>query len=228
MRLFINERLVRRNSTLGKIFTWGGLGIVIVSVVISFQSPQELNPYVFGGFLGVLLTQIGAVLTNRWGRQPRLDEVLSAALKGLDGRYALFHYLLRVDHALFTPHGAYVLIPRTEDGVIEFEDGRWYQQRERAGFLRRGGRRAIGGFQQKAESSTSKLLRRLRKILPENAVPEVKPVLVFVHTDAQVKVQEAPQFAVHYKKMKAWLRNAPKDQGLDSDQIDHLASSLGV
>ncbi len=228
MRLFINERLVRRNSTLGKIFTWGGLGIVIVSVVISFQSPQELNPFVFGGFLGVLLTQIGAVLTNRWGRQPRLDEVLSAALKGLDGRYALFHYLLGVDHALFTPHGVFVLLPRTEDGEIEFEDGQWYQERERAGFLRRGGRRGIGGFQRQARSSTSKLLRRLRKILPENAAPDVKPVLVFVHTDAQVKVQDASLLAVHYKKMKAWLRRVPKGQGLDSDQIDHLAGSLGL
>lgn len=228
MRLYINERLVRRNSTLGKILTWGGLGIVIVSVVISFRSPQELNPYVFGGFLGVLLTQIGAVLTNRWGRQPRLDEVLSAALKGLDARYALFHYLLRVDHALLTPHGVFVLIPRTEDGVIEFEDGRWYQQRERAGFLRRGGRRAIGGFQRQAESNKSKLLRRLRRIFPENAPPEVQPVLVFVHTDAQVKVQDAPHLAVHYKKMKVWLRRVPKYQGLDSDQIDHLASSLDL
>jgi hypothetical protein len=227
MHLYINERLVRRNSTLGKILTWGGLGIVIVSVVISFQSAQELNPLVFGGFLGVILTQFGAILTNRWGRQPRLDEVLSNALKGLDARFALFHYLLGVDHALFTPNGVFVLLPRTEDGVIGFEDGGWYQQQEKRGLLRRGGKREIPGMQRKAASATAKLLRRLKKHIPEDALPEIETVFVFVHTDAIVKVQDAPCPSVHFKKLKSWLRRVPKSQGLEPDQIAELARSLG-
>lgn len=227
MRQFINERLIRRNSTLGKVFTWGGLGIVIVSVVISFRSPQELNPYVFGGFLGVLLTQIGAILTNRWGRQPRVDEILSTALKGLDARFALFHYLLRVDHALFTPNGAFVLIPRTEDGVIEFEEGRWIQQREKRGILRRGGKREITGLRRQVRSSITKLQRRLKKILPEDAILDIQPVFVFVHSEAHIKVQDPPVHAVHYKKLKSWLRGSPKFQGLEPDKIELIASSLG-
>jgi len=227
MQQYINERLIRRNSNLGKIFTWGGLGIVIASVVISFRSPQELNPFIFGGFLGVLLTQIGAILTNRWGRQPRLDEILSAALKGLDARFALFHYLLRVDHALFTPQGVFVLIPRTEDGVIEFDDGRWFQQREKSGLLRRGGRREIGGLERQARVGVAKLLRRLTRILPEDRMPDVQPLFVFVHAEAILRIEDTPHHAVHYKKMKTWLRRGPKNLGLDPEQIETLARSLG-
>jgi hypothetical protein len=152
---------------------------------------------------------------------------LSGALKGLDGRFALFHYLLRVDHALLTPNGAFVLIPRTEDGVIEFEDGRWLQQREKSGFFRRGGKREIGGLQRQARSGTMKLQRRLKKILPEDGLPDIQPVFVFVHTEARVNVQDAPFHAVHYKKMKSWLRKGPNNQGLDPDQIELIANAVG-
>ncbi len=227
MRLYINERLVRRNSLFGKILTWGGLAIVVGSVVISLQSPQELNPYVFGGFLGVFATQFGTILSNRWGRSPRLDEIISDGLKGLDDRFAVFHYILRADHALFTPNGNFALIPRTEEGVIEFRDGKWVQQREKRGFLRRGGSREITGLDRQALSVAAKLQRRLRKSFPEEALPDVQPVLVFLHSEANVQVQDSLLPAVHVKKLKGGLRRLPKSKGITREQIDDLARSSG-
>jgi hypothetical protein len=228
MRHYINERLVRRNSLLGKIFVWGGLGIVIGSVVISLQSQETLNPYVFMGFLGVFITQAGTMLTNRWGREPRLDEVMSEALKGLDDRFAMFHYLLRVDHALFTPNGVFVLVPRPEDGTIDYQEGKWFQHREKSGLFRRGGARDIAGLDRQAQSGINKLQRRLSKSLSEGAMPDVKSVLVFFHSDAIIKAQDSYHTAVHVKKLKAWLRKLPKSRGLAQHQIDDLASSLGL
>lgn len=227
MRLYINERLVRRNSLLGKILTWGGLGIVVGSVVISLQSPTELNPYVFGGFLGVFATQFGTLLTNRWGRRPRLDEYIGDALKGLDDRFALFHYLLRADHALFTPNGIFALIPRTEEGVISFQEGKWLQLREKRGFLRRGGTREIPALDRQAQSGAKKLQRSLSKSFPGETLPDVQPILVFLHTEANVQVQDSLHPALHVKKLKAWLRRLPKSKGLTRDQIDDLARSSG-
>ncbi len=227
MDLYLDERLVRRNSFWGKVLVWGGLGLAIGSVVISFQSPQVLNPYVFAGFLGVFAAQAGTMLTNRWGRNPRMDEVMSEALKGLDDRFALFHYLLRVDHALLTPNGAFVLLPRSEDGVIDYQEGKWLQQREKRGILRRGGTRDIPGLDRQARSRASKLLRRLGKQLPEEALPDVQSVLVFVHPEAKVRGQDAPHPVVHVKKLKSWLRRLPKAKGLTGAQIDEIAGTVG-
>jgi hypothetical protein len=227
MRLYLNEQLVRRNSFWGKVFVWGGLGLAIGSVVISFQSPQVLNPYVLAGFLGVFAAQAGTMLTNRWGRNPRMDEVMSEALKGLDDRFALFHYLLRVDHALITPNGAFVLLPRTEDGVIEYQEGKWLQRRQKRGFLRRGGTRDIPGLERQARSRAVKLKRWLRRYLPEEAQPDVQSVIVFIHSEANVRVEDSPHPAVHVKKLKSWLRRLPKAKGLTGAQIDEIAGTVG-
>jgi hypothetical protein len=134
---------------------------------------------------------------------------------------------LRVDHALITPNGAFVLLPRTEDGVIEYQEGKWLQKREKRGFLRRGGARDIPGLERQARSGTAKLQRRLRRHLPEEAQPDVQPVLVFIHSEANVRVQDAPHHVVHVKKLKSWLRRLPKAKGLASNQIDELAGSVG-
>ncbi len=227
MRQYLNERLVRRNSSLGKILVWGGLGLAVGSVVISFRSQEVLNPYVLAGFLGVFAAQAGTMLTNRWGRRPRMDEVVSEALKGLDDRFAVFHYLLRVDHALIAPDGVFVLLPRPEDGVIDYQDGEWLHHREKRGFLRRGGTREIPGLDRQARSGAGKLQRRLRKQLSEEALPDVQSVFVFIHSEANVRVQDPPHPVVHVKKLKTWLRRLPKAKGLTGDQIDELAASLG-
>jgi hypothetical protein len=227
MRHYINQALIRRNNLIGKILVWGGLAIVIGSVLISLQSPAVLNPYVLGGFLGVIATQIGTLLTNRWGRSPRLDEVIGNALKGMDERFVLFSYILRVDHALISPAGTFVLIPRPEDGAIGYQDGNWFQDRPKRGLLRRGGRRAITGFERQARTDSAKLERKLAKHLSDESIPDVQPVFVFFHPDANLQVTDSPFPAVHVKKLKAWLRKLPKGASLPSDQVDTLIASLG-
>ncbi|HEY70222.1 MAG TPA: hypothetical protein G4O08_06530 [Anaerolineae bacterium] len=227
MRHFVNQALIRRNSLIGKALVWGGLAIVIGSVLISLQSPDVLNPYVFGGFLGVIATQIGTLLTNRWGRSPRLDEVIGNALKGMDERFVFFSYILRVDHALLSPAGTFVLIPRPEDGVIDYQDGDWLQDRPKRGLLQRGGRRSLSGFERQARTDSRKLQRKLAKHLSEESIPEVQPIFVFFHPDAQIQVTDSPFPAVHVKKLKAWLRKLPKGISLPSDQVDALIATLG-
>jgi hypothetical protein len=227
MRHYVNQTLIRRNSLIGKILVWGGLAIVIGSVLISLQTPDVLNPYIFGGFLGVIATQIGTLLTNRWGRSPRLDEVIGNALKGMDERFVLFSYILRVDHALVSPAGTFVLIPRPEDGVIDYQDGDWFQDRPKRGLLQRGGRRSLSGFKRQARTDSAKLQRKLAKYLSEESIPAVQPIFVFFHPDAQLQVTDSPFPAVHVKKLKTWLRKFPKGISLPSDQVESLIDSLG-
>jgi hypothetical protein len=227
MRHYVNQALIRRNSLLGKILVWGGLAVVIGSVLISLQSPDVLNPYIFGGFLGVIATQIGTLLTNRWGRSPRLDEIIGDSIKGMDERFVLFSYILRVDHALISPAGIFVLIPRPEDGVIDYQEGDWFQDRPKRGLLQRGGKRAISGFERQARTDSAKLQRRLAKYLSEESIPDVQPVFVFFHPDAVLQVADSPFPAVHVKKLKVWLRKLPKGSSLTSEQVNALIASLG-
>lgn len=96
MRQYINSAKVNRNARLSRILSFGGLGIMGLGLLLSFRlRPQDRFELVLGLFLiGILASQIGQPMRNRWDRRPRLDEILDGALKGLDRRFAIFHYAL--------------------------------------------------------------------------------------------------------------------------------------
>ncbi|MEE8121999.1 MAG: hypothetical protein V3T55_10740, partial [Anaerolineales bacterium] len=94
MQLFHNERLIKRNKFLGRMMMFGGLGASFAAVIIVFLKPSFLS-LAFGLMLaGGLSSQLGTAVYNRFGRSPRIDQVLDDSLKGLGDNYALFHYYL--------------------------------------------------------------------------------------------------------------------------------------
>jgi hypothetical protein len=222
MQLALNQRLVKRYSLMGNVFFFGGLAAAILVLVLSFTRPQDslmLTGIALGAFV---VAQIGVSFVNRYGRHPRIDELISDGLKGLDGRFSLFHYLIGFEHVLIGPPGVLILLPRNESGRITYEDGEWYQTLPKGNLFRRGGRRPIRSVDREAERAVGAVERALRLTVGGEVEAVIKPVLVFYHDDAKVDVSDAPMLALHVKKLKAAIRKLPRDATLTKEAIDSL------
>lgn len=229
MDSYTNTQHIQRRATLGKWLTFGGLGVMVIGLIVSFRQPEQFNLVFLFFILGMLASQVGMPLMNRWGRQPRMDEILDRGLKGLDPRYAVFHYFLGANHALISPAGIFAVVPSIEDGLIEFEDGEWVQTKEKRGFLRRGGTRKLRGISGHLEAEAQALAKAFQREVAQEEnleVPPVKSLLVFVHPDAEVEVTDPPHTTVHIKKLKDTLRSLPKDETFDERVIKDLADKL--
>jgi hypothetical protein len=203
------------------------MGIMGIGLVVSFRQTTRLDG-VLGLFLaGMIASQLGIPMRNRWDRHPRVVELLDRALKGLDSRFAIFHYSLGVGHVVICPAGIFALLPRFEDGEVEYRDGSWVRTVQKRGRLRRGGIRRIDGLDRQAAAEVERLQRRLVRKLGLAQIPPVEPLVVFLHAAAEIRSDGAPTRAVHLKKLKDTLRRLPKGQTLSESQVAMLAGESG-
>jgi len=119
MRIFTNEKLLKRNSRLAFIANLGAMFFLLVSVYVLF-SGQALGLYLLFLFAGIVCMQTGLYF-GRWNRRP--DLALDDALKSVDDSYSLYHYTTPVSHLLLGPSGLWILLPRHASGTITFRNG---------------------------------------------------------------------------------------------------------
>ncbi len=225
MLSFTNHGRIRLYARLSRALAFGGLGLMGVAVLLSLRQPYPVD-LVFGLLLvGMLASQIGLPLRNRWDREPRFDQVLDEHLKGLDKRYLLFHHYLGASHVLICPAGVIALIPRLEDGEIEYLDGNWQRTVDKRGFLRRGGVKELRGLERDATATSERAQRKLSRI---GAPIEVQPLVVFLHHEAMVNTDQPPFPACHVKKLKPTLRKLPKGESLSESQVESVLADLGL
>ncbi len=228
MRHYIREGAIKRKARIGRALAFGGLAILVVSFIYSFQSPDSVNLILVVALFATLISQVGISTLNRWGRHPRIDERLDEALKGFDDRYAIFHYLLGSPHVLIGPQGIMALIPRYEDGDISYEEAKWWSFQKRGSLLRRPGRREIKSIGSEAKDALDRLQKALNRTGLSGEELAISPVAVFVQPDTNVMVKRPSMDAVHIKKLKTWLRRKDKASSLAPLEIDKLAVQLGL
>lgn len=233
MKIYLNRAKVERRHNFGRALVFIGLGLLAGGFVYSLINPEAPSVILLIALPGALLSQVGIPLLRRWGADRRADHVINDALKGLDDRWTLMHYLPGADHALFGPPGAVVLAPRNEEGRIEYdaEADEWVQHKPKSGLLRRGGRKEIDGVTEKARESTGRMRKLVAHVTDEEQEPiEPRPLLLFINDDADVEVDpgEAPLPAVHYKKVKDWLRRQARGSSPSGAALGRLADQHGL
>jgi hypothetical protein len=228
MRQHVDLKMIKRWSTISKVMIFLGIGLLIGAFVMTFREPELSNQFLILSIVGVICSQAGLAISNRWGASPRTDEIIDEALKGLDNRYEIYHYRLGTSHALLTPVGAFAIVPRYEDGEITYDGEKWFSHSTKRRFLRRSGKRSIGDLQKNAEAEVQSMQRVIERVLPEMPEVSVQPILVFVHPDTYVKVDGTPLPAVHVKKLKSFIRRLPKAKSLTTEEMEILAEKKGV
>ena len=207
-----NEKLVTRNNRIGK---YGGiLSIVILAagMYISFRYPEQITYSLLALLVGFTLSQIGIFYANRFGRSPRPDEELDAALKGLDDQYALYHYQSPVSHLLVGPAGLWMMLPYPQKGKIVYNEkrGRWKKIGGNL-YLRFFAQDSIGSPEMEISSGIKRIQKSLSGI-PELELPKIQAALIFTDEKAVVEADNAPYPTLHARQLKKLIRKEAKGE----------------
>ncbi len=231
MQIITNEPLIKRNARIGQALSIAGLGVLVLGMIISFTRTDLFMWSLLALLLGFTLSQIGIYFGNRWGRRPRPDEHLNAALKGLDQNYTLYHYSSPTAHLLIGPAGIWVLMPRHQRGNMAFVKGRW---RQKGGgimqvYLRFFAQEGIGRPELEAPAEIDAVHKFLNKQLPEEEdLPEIQAVLVFTNDAANILEPEDPATppAIAAKKLKDFIRKSAKSKPLTVVKVKTIQDTL--
>jgi hypothetical protein len=229
MIIIRNEKLIKRNNQIGKYSGFLSIAVLAAGMYASIKYQEQITYSLIALILGFTLSQVGIFYSNRFGRSPRMDEELDAALKGLEDQYALYHYQSPVSHLLVGPSGIWILLPFTQKGRIVYEEkrGRWKKLGGNF-YLRFFAQDSIGNPEKELASSRKRLLKAFEKI-PELQSPEIKSALVFTNENAVVEAENAPEPTVHARQLKKLIRKEAKgEKALSSPVVKTIQDFLGL
>jgi len=213
MRIVSNDRLIRRNTQIGKYATLGGTGLLVLALVLNIlaitrpEDTRVLAGVLAAFFIGFTLTNVGTVYNNRWGRRP--DRALGEGLKGLDERYVLYNYRLGASHVLVGPAGATVMVAKFQTGPVAFDGKKWLNPGARRTFLGLFNPNPLGNPVLEAAGEVEALIRFLKKKAPDvDLAPQA--LIVFVHPRAEVSAKDSPVPVLHVKQLKDFVRKQSK------------------
>jgi hypothetical protein len=228
MYIISNDRLIRRNNRLGLIATITGLVVLGIGMYISFTKPKLISISMLALLAGFILSQVGIYFSNRWGRSPRPDEVLSGALKSLDNKYSLYHYCSPVSHLLVGPAGIWILQPHIQKGTITYQKGRW-KQRGGNWYLKIFAQEGLGRPDLEVSGEQNALTKFLKENFPDDEELEIHTALVFLHPKVEIAIEEnenLPAETIHITKLKDFLRKSVKSKPLEPEKINQITSLL--
>lgn len=227
MEIHSNERLIKRNARIGQITSIAGLAVLAGGMIISFTRPEMFSISLVALLVGFGLSQVGIYFGNRWGRRPRPDEVLDLALKGLDGRYSIYHYTTPTSHLLVGPAGVWVLMPRHQSGTITYDDNknRWRQKGGNL-YLKIFAQENLGRPDLEVGAEINAITSFLEAHLDEENTPEVSAILVMTNEKCVIDADNAPIPTLEAKKLKDFIRKTAKGKPISLDLVREIQSSI--
>jgi hypothetical protein len=228
MKSIKNEKLIKRNATIGNWTSISALVVLGLGMYISFTR-QELMVYsLIALVLGFALTQVGMYMGSRYGRSPRPDEKLDAGFKGLQNEFVMYHYTTPASHLLVGPAGVWVVMPYNQRGQIEFTKNRW---RIRGGgflqsYLRIFGQEGMGRPDYEIENEVKALKKYLSKHMDESEIPEINSLMVFTNEAVELDAGDSPIPALKVKQVKEFIRQKAKEKKFPAETTNKIKTIL--
>lgn len=231
MKIITNEPLINRNRRIAQITMMAGLLVLAGGMFISFRMPDQFGLSLVALLLGFLLSQVGIYFSNRWGRRPRPDEQINQSLKGLDNKYAIYHYQTPASHLLIGPAGLWIILPKHQRGTITYENGRWKQKGGGLlmGYLKIFAQEGLGRPDVDVVNEIEGLEKFFGKLLPDDEIPAIQPALVFTHPDVDIQIDpdtELPAPTIPIAKLKDLIRKSAKSKPITTTKVDEIKDLL--
>jgi hypothetical protein len=228
-----NDTLIKRNNKIGgwAIF----LSIIILAggffLNLNNLTGEDLRFFyiTLASFVvGFILVQVGLYFVNRYGGRPRMDEKLDAALKGLPGDFTMYHFMTPTSHLLAGPAGVWVLLPHRQRGVVAFTKNRWRVTKGGVlqAYMSIFGQEGIGRPDVEAEYEVKAVQKVLAKKFGEDALPNIRPILVFTSESVEIEANDAPIPAVKLKQLKEFMRQRAKEKPISPTQLAAVKAAL--
>jgi hypothetical protein len=226
MQVYCNEKYIQSRAKLGRYASFAGMGVLLVGLIITWSAGPEGLALSFLALIGgFVLSQVGLYYANRFARPERPDQVLAKSLKGFDDRYNLFQYTCPASNVLVTPSACWVFTVKMQRGPIRYQNGKWKNSQGFRAFFLWLASDSLGNPTKEAEIDADTLRRYVAKKLPGVEIP-IQPVILFGNPTAEVDASGSPVPAIHYKKLKDWLRGPGKSGTLSAEAHDQLIELL--
>ena len=228
MRIIKNEGLIKRNGRIGQWTSLGALGVLGLGMYLSFQRPDLFVFSIGALILGFTMTQVGMYFSSRWGRSPRPDELLDAALKGLPGDMTIYHFVAPVSHLLIGSAGLWILHPYHQRGKITFYNNRW--RLSGGGFMQAYmtvfGQEGIGRPDVETANEIESVKKYFTNKTNEFEIPEINAALVFTNDQVEIDNTDAPLPVLKLKQLKDFIRQKAKEKPIDLLVLENMKSIL--
>lgn len=237
MKIIKNDKLIDRNAKISNYLSIGSLivmaGVIYFAIQTLSGDPNKItlqNQYLLIGLVVVsmLLTSVGNQMSKNFGRSPRPDERIDAALKGLPGDTTVYHYTTPASHLLVGPAGIWVIIASTVLGKASYSKNRWrlsgggFAQ----GYLRFFGQEGIGRPDVEADSDIKSLRKEFARHMDVEQIPLISALLVFTDENVELDTADAPMPAMKVKQIKDFMRQKAKEKPLSAEEIERIKSIL--
>jgi len=212
MKTEINEKLIKRNKTIGNVMSIGGIAILAAGLILNFNPTPQRTLISFGALIvGFIVAQISTTYVTRFARSPRMDEVIAENLSKLNNDYTFYVYTGPIPMLLVGPSGLWIPIPVVASGEISY-DKKW-RQRGGSFFLKMFGQENIGRPSIEVESNERQLSTFLQKHLDEEEIPLINSVLVSMHPKAVIgDVENAPIPIVETSTLRRFIRKIDRKE----------------
>jgi hypothetical protein len=212
MRVIVNQDRVKRQAATAQRGIIIGVGLLGAAAVLSFNPRYVLRAY---GLVipGIILASWASRAGDRWLREPRADQTLAKALKGLTHSYRLYSYVLPAEQVILSPTGLFALKVKHQVGRISCHGHKWHRPLTLQRVWRFLAEEPLGNPTKQVQDEVEHMQRFLSEELPNADVP-LYPVIVFTETEADLEIVEPTVPVMPLAELKAYLRSASKGQAL--------------
>lgn len=210
MKKVINEKLIKRNKTIGNVTSIGGIAILAAGLILNINPTPLRTMLSFGALIvGFIVAQISTHYVTRFGRSPRFDEVIADNLSKLNNDYTFYVYASPVPMLLVGPTGLWNPIPVMASGEISY-DKKW-RQRGGSFLLKFFGQENIGKPSLDAETNKKQLHAVLKDHFDEHELPPIRSILVALNPKAMIgDVENAPIPIVEATALRRYIRKVDR------------------
>jgi hypothetical protein len=229
MKIITHEKNIRRNAKIGQFTSIGALLILAGGMYISFVYPTQFYLSFICLVVGFILSQVGIFYGNRWGRHPRIDEQLMAALKGLTKDYTLFNFITPVSHLLVGPAGVWIIEPYYQRGTIAYQGGKWKQKGGgiTLAYLKIFAQEGLGRPDLEAKTDLDGLTDYIKKAQTDDQlIPPINVAMVFTDPRVILEPEGSPIPAMKIEQLKEFFRNSAKQNPLPAPEIKRILEIL--
>ncbi len=232
MKIYSNDKLIKRNKFLSRltlILGLGFMGFAFFTLLNSETNSPLFIPSLISGAIGIILATINIPLSARFGVSPRPDELINTALKGLDNSYALFHYTTAIPHLLAGPTGIWLINTYMVQGKVIFDakKKKWKLYKSGGFFAKLFGTENIGNPTLESEATVHDFEKLMNNLGEIPSLPVPSPLALFISKDITLEVEGAPLSAVSLEKLKAFVRKNPELPEINKNAVFEFTGRLG-
>lgn len=234
MTNYINFKIVKSRTTAAKRVSLAGIAIMLPGMLVAFgglineslQNGTAILISYISLIAGTIIATIGGRLAETWLIEPRNDQRLENALKGLDHRYRLVNYYTPAAHLLITPSGAFVAVVKDEEGPIAFDGRRWMQPFSFGRIWREWRHGGLGLPTAEAEMQIERLQKWLAPKM-DGGTAEFKPLVLFSSPKAELEIADGHEYIMPITQLKAWMLKR-RDQAMPADEYQRIVTAIGL